>query len=373
VPRELIATAPRTPVLREYEEPGLALTQVRIRTEFASPKHGTELVGYRDEPAAKQAYEPVLGALMPIPEEQARKAFPRPLGNMAVGLVTEVGGDVRRFKPGDRVFGHFPIRETLTVDETHTDPLPEGLSPEAAVCLDPAVMALAMRDASIRLGDRVAVFGLGAIGLMAVQLARLAGAAQVIAVDPIPTRREVALSVGADVALDPMTDGGDAGLAIRRLTGDPDQQPDPSAPVRLAGGYREVPTQVGQLGVDVAIEVSGSAKALHQAIRSTRFGGTICVLSYYGRDAAGLHLGEEFHINRLQLISARAESLPSRGAPAWTLERSVNLGLDWLASGRLRADGIVTPVVPFDESAEAYREIDEHPERSIKLGIRFPG
>lgn len=373
MPRELIATAPRTPVLREYEESELALTQIRIRTEFASPKHGTELVGYRDESAAKKAYEPVLGALVPIPAERAKKGFPRPLGNMAVGVVTEVGRGVRRFKPGDRVFGHFPIRETLTADEANADLLPEGLSPEAAVCLDPAVMALAMRDASIRLGDRVAVFGLGAIGLMAVQLARLAGAAQVIAVDPIPARREVALAVGADVALDPRTDDGDVGLVIRRLTDDPDQQPEHPAPVRLVGGYQEVSTQVGQLGVDVAIEVSGSAKALHQAVRATRFGGTICVLSFYGRDAAGLHLGEEFHVNQLQLISARAESLPPRDAPAWTLERSVKLALVWLASGRLRSDGIVTPVVPFEESAEAYREIDEHPDRSIKLGIRFPG
>ena len=47
------------------------------------------------------------------------------------------------------------------------------------------------------------------------------------------------------------------------------------------------------------------------------------------------------------------------------------MALGWLESGRLRTDGIVTPVVSFDESVEAYREIDEHPERSIKLGVRF--
>jgi threonine dehydrogenase-like Zn-dependent dehydrogenase len=66
------------------------------------------------------------------------------------------------------------------------------------------------------------------------------------------------------------------------------------------------------------------------------------------------------------------ESLPLRDAPAWTLERLVEVALGWLENGRLRTDGIVTPVVPFRESVEAYREIDEHPERSIKLGIRFP-
>jgi threonine dehydrogenase-like Zn-dependent dehydrogenase len=96
------------------------------------------------------------------------------------------------------------------------------------------------------------------------------------------------------------------------------------------------------------------------------------MISFYGGDAAGLRLGDEFHVNRQQLVSARVESLPLRDAPAWTLERLVEVALGWLENGRLRTDGIVTPVVPFEECVEAYREIDEHPERSIKLGIRFP-
>jgi threonine dehydrogenase-like Zn-dependent dehydrogenase len=371
MPRELVAIAHRTPVLREYEEPPLSPRQIRIRAEFASPKHGTELVGYRNDPAANRPYDPWLGAVVPRPAEEGLRAFPRPLGNMAVGTVIEVGDEVSRFRAGDRVFGHFPVRETYTVDESEADPLPEGLSPEAAVCLDPAVMALAMRDGNIKLGDRVAIFGLGAIGLFAVQFARLAGAQQVIAVDPLLNRRALAAAFGADQVLDPGSDDGDAGMTIRRLTGTVPERQEPRPQTRIIGGYWERPTQVSQLGVDVAVETSGNIQALHHAIRATRFGGTVCVLSYYGRDAAGLHLGDEFHVNRLQLVSARSESLPLRDAPGWTLERMVRLTLDWLVSGRLRVDGIVTPVVPFEQSAEAYREIDEHPERSIKLGIRF--
>lgn len=372
MPYELIATAPRTPEIREYQEPPLGPRQIRIRTEFASPKHGTELVGYRDEPAAHRPYDPVWGAVMP--RASAAGQFPRPLGNMAVGTVEMIGPEVTRFAVGDRVFGHFPIRETQTVDEANADPMPAGLSNEAAVSLDPAVMAFAMRDGNIKLGDRVAVFGLGAIGLFAVQLARLAGAAQVIAVDLIPARRELALKLGADVAIDPRDEDGDAGLAIRQLTtpaGWTPPTPDPARGVRLVGGYRERDSQISNLGVDVAVEASGSIQALHQAVRSTRFGGTICMLSFYGGESTALRLGEEFHINRLQLISARAESLPMRDAPGWTLQRMVQTSLDWLTSGRLSAAGIITPVVPFSESAEAYRAIDEHPEQSIKLGITF--
>jgi threonine dehydrogenase-like Zn-dependent dehydrogenase len=374
MPKELVAIAPRTPVLRDCDEPPLGPSQIRIRTELASPKHGTELVGYRDDPVAGREYDPAWGIMMPRSAEAAQRAFPRPLGNMAVGTVSEVGPDVSRFGVGDRVFGHFPIRETHTVDQDRADPLPDGLSAEAALCLDPVVMALAVRDASITLGDRVAVFGLGAIGLVAVQLARLAGADAVIAVDPLTNRRELAMSFGADASIDPTSDGGDAGLAIRRLQldGNEPARIQASPPKRLAGGYAEATTQHHQLGVDVALETSGSIAALHQAIRSTRYGGTICVVSFYGRDAAGLHLGDEFHINQVRLISARSQSLPLRGAPAWTLERMVDLALRWMISGRIRTEGILTPVVPFAESADAYRMIDEHPERSIKLGIRFP-
>jgi threonine dehydrogenase-like Zn-dependent dehydrogenase len=289
---------------------------------------------------------------------------------MAVGVVTEVGQDVTRFRVGDRVFGHFPIRETHTVDESRADLLPEGLAPETALCLDPVVMALAIRDIDIRLGDEVAVFGLGAIGLVALQLAKLAGARRVIALDPLARRREVALRLGADVVLDPTANGGDAGLAIRRLTGEPGPAPGPGT--RLIGGYTERDTQTGQLGVDVALETSGSTEALHQAIRATRFGGTIGMVSFYGREATGLLLGEEFHINQLQLVSVRAESLPLRDAPAWTLDRSVRLALEWLVAGRIQTDGIIDPIVSFEDSVEAYRAIDERPAESIKLGIRFP-
>jgi threonine dehydrogenase-like Zn-dependent dehydrogenase len=371
MPRELVAVAPRTPVLRDYEDPPLGATQIRIRTELASPKHGTELVGYRNDLVASRPYDYAWGAVMPRPPEESLKNFPMRLGNMAVGVVTDVGSDVSRFSVGDKVFGHLPIRETHTVEETRADPLPQGLSPVAAVCLDPVVMALAIRDGGIKLGDRVAVFGLGAIGLIAVQLARIAGAAQVIAIDPLANRRELAKAFGADVLLDATERDGDTGLAIRDLTGPLRPEHRERMERRLVGGYVERATQTSQLGVDVAIETSGSVRALQQAIRSVHFGGTVCVVSFYGRDAAGLLLGEEFHINRVQMVSVRAESLPMRDAPAWTLDRLAQLGIEWLVSGRIRTDGIITPIVPFAESADAYRMIDEHPERSIKLGVRF--
>lgn len=373
MPRELVTVAPRTPGFREYAEPPLGDTQIRIRTEFAAPKHGTEMVSYRAGHTDRR-YDAAWGCFMPVPPSSpgGQQPFrPVPLGNMAIGVVTEVGAAVTEFSVGDRVFGHLPIRETHTVEAGRVDLLPAGLTPPAAVCLDPLVMALSLREGNVRLGDRVAVFGLGAIGQMTVQLARLAGADQVIAVDPIKARRDLALVLGADAALDPLA--GDVGQAIRELTVPASRQHEPAAPFpHVVGGYTERPTQWGQRGVDVAVEVSGNPAALHEAIRATRFGGTVCVISFYGRDASDVHLGYEFHLNQLTLVSVRAESLPARDYPAWDLHRLADLGLRWLLNGRVRTEGIVSPIVPFEESAAAYAAIDRHPEQSIKLGITFP-
>ena len=97
MPRELVATAPRTPAIREYDEQPLSPNQIRIRTEFASPKHGTELVAYRNDPVANRPYDYSVGAVLPRDPTEGLNTFPRPLGNMAVGVVSETGTAVSGF------------------------------------------------------------------------------------------------------------------------------------------------------------------------------------------------------------------------------------------------------------------------------------
>ncbi len=341
MPRELVAVAPQTPQLVSYEPPPLEAGMVRIVSEFGAPKHGTELLAYRNRAATSAArYDPEWRCFLPRTDGSSR--FPLRLGNTIVGRIEAVGEGVNRYSPGDRVYGHLPLREVHVVPAARVRPLPAELTPEAAVCIDPADAALAMRDAHVRLGDRVAVFGLGAIGLMAMQYCKLSGASLVIAIDPLAIRREAAMRLGADVTLDPTE--GDVGLEIRRLT--------------------------GKLGVDVALEVSGSSLALHQAIRATKFEGTVGVIATYASGAEYLRLGDEFHWNAIHLMSCRTVSLPLRDY-GWDRERIVDLAEELIRTGRVRTDGIVQPIVSFDESAEAYRLIDEHPEQCIKLGVRF--
>ncbi len=345
MPRELVAIAPRTPILREYEEPSLKPHQVRIKSEFSAPKHGTELGLYRGtSPFSVRRWDPQYNMFFPR-ETTEHPGFPMPLGNTTVGVVIEVGSEVTQYKVGDRVFGHFPIRETHTVDARHIEGIvPEGMSPQAIVYWDPAEFALgAIRDGQVRLGERVVVFGLGAIGLMIVQMAKLSGAVLVIAVDPIEKRRTAALRHGADVALDPLQ--GDVGLKIKELT--------------------------DKVGPDVVFEVSGSYTALHEAIRCCGMRGRIVPVAFYQGEARGLRLGEEWHMNAVTIISSRANTEPNREYPLWNNQRIRQVAFDLLKTGRLQVEDLVDPIVPFDQSAEAYRMIDEHPEKCIKLGVIY--
>ena len=92
------------------------------------------------------------------------------------------------------MFGHLPIRETHTVDEEAVDPLPDGLEAEAVVCFDPAVMSLAMRTPGPAGGSGRSLRA-RRDGLMAAQMARIAGADRVIGVDPTEARRDVAMAL----------------------------------------------------------------------------------------------------------------------------------------------------------------------------------
>lgn len=341
MPRELVAIAPRQPVLREFTEPPLGPNDVRIQSEFGAAKHGTEIPIYRgDAPTSHARYDPAWRCFMP--RDAASGVFPVPLGNMCVGTVTTVGDEVTTCSVGDRVFGHLPLRDVHVVPATRVQRMPAGLSDQAAVCLDPADAAFAMRDAHVRVGDRTAVFGLGAIGLFAVQYCRMSGADIVVAVDPVEHRRALARRFGADVVLDPTAC--DAGLEIRKLT--------------------------DRIGVDVALEVSSNAAALHHAIRGARYGGTVGVISV-AHVGPALNLGQEFHFNRINLVSARTVSQPFPEVAGWDHHRVESLALKWLANGKLLSDGIVQPIVPFDESVDVYRRIEDHPEESVKMGVRF--
>ena len=129
-----------------------------------------------------------------------------------------------------------------------------------------------------------------------------------------------------------------------------------------------VKLRTDRLGVDVSLETSGSYAALNDALRSTRYSGTVLSTAYYTGPSHGLALAGEWHRNRIHLISSRANSEP-QPEHGWDFGRIRAEALDLLAEGRLQADDLMHPVVSLTRAAEAYQDMNEHPERGIKLGI----
>lgn len=349
MPKKLRLTAPRQIDLIEYQETPLRPDQVRAQAVLSGISHGTEMNFYRGtSPFTDRHFDEDLRLFLPGAAPAENREY---LGYDWVGRVTEVGAEVTHLKVGDLVHMLLPHAETHTfVPENvpyrgRIEALPAELQPDQAIIIALAGVALqAVHDGRIKVGDRAAIFGLGAIGLLAVQLARLNGAAWIEAVDPIPMRRDLALRYGADRALDP--NAGDVAYAIK--------------------------TASKECGVDVAIELSGSYAALNEALRATRKGGVVVAGGFYQGGGTALRLGEEWHHNRLTLVSSMAVwDNPHRDYPLWDRIRVNAVVTDLLAAGRLRTDGLITHRIPFSRAAEAYRVIDEQPETALKVVLTY--
>ena len=206
--KKLVATAPRVAALVEYEDRAILANEVKIRVRFGAPKHGTEVVDFRAaSPFIDEDFNGEWQMFTPRPADAPRGIeFGKfQLGNMVVGDIIECGSDVTDYAVGDSVCGYGPLSETVIINAVNNYKLrkmPQGSSWKNAVCYDPAQFAMSgVRDANVRVGDFVVVVGLGAIGQIAIQLAKRAGASVVIGVDPIAHRCDIARRHGADFFL----------------------------------------------------------------------------------------------------------------------------------------------------------------------------
>ncbi len=224
------------------------------------------------------------------------------LGHEAVGIVEEVGDNVRRLSPGDRVLvscisgcgtcqfcreGHYgqcaecggwvlgrridgTQAEYVRVPypETSTFRIPDGVSDEEALMLAdilPTGYEVGVLAGRVRPGDVVAVVGAGPVGLSAIACARLFSPSHIIAVDLSDARLKEAREFGADVTIN---DGAeDAAAIIRNLT--------------------------GRLGADVAIEAVGSPATFELAVKLVRPGGRVANIGVHGKPAM-LHLEDQW-------------------------------------------------------------------------------
>ncbi|MBZ0301654.1 MAG: zinc-binding alcohol dehydrogenase [Anaerolineae bacterium] len=342
--KEFVVMAPRQIEFRDYVEPPLKPHDVRIRSLVSGIKHGTEMALYRGKtPFLTKRFDMDYRMFMP---EEGHSPYPMNLGSWLAGEVVEVGSEVTRFKVGDRVHGGMAHRPTNVRPEDSLYPLAEGMKPQTALFTDPAIFALgAVHDARIKVGDRVAVFGMGALGLLAVQIARLNGAETIIAVDTIDARLELAKQFGADAVLNSKTC--DPAYEIKQLT--------------------------DKKGVDVVIEISGAYPALQAAIRAVHVCGLIVGASYYSGEQP-LELGAEWHHNRPTFISSMPVwGMPHRCYPMWDLKRTEQTALRLLETGRLITDPMIGRHFRYEEAPTAYQFIDQHPEATLKTLLEYNG
>ena len=343
--RTLQITGPGKIQLIDDRLPHLTATQVLTRTLLSGISHGTEMAWFRGKAAALHKGWDSPTRL--YQDDREPRAYPVTPGYETVATVEMIGSDVEGLDPGALVYLDRPHADLHLVDgnEAVHGLIPRGVTAEQAVFYPLGRVALgAIHDAGLRLGDTVTVTGLGAVGLLAVQLARQAGAAQVIGIDRHPLRLDAARRLGAEPV-------------------------DATAIPDLAAHVREM---TGGLGADVVIEASGSYRLLHQAIRcATTAGRVVTVASYHG-DQRGLSLGEEYQRNRINLISSMTiGGVPHRGHPAWDLGRLNTAARNLVNTGALITADLITHRIRFEDADAAYDLIDTAPETTIKVVLTY--
>jgi alcohol dehydrogenase len=194
-------------------------------------------------------------------------------------------------------------------------PVPDGLTDEQ-VLMCPDIMSTGFGGAEsghIKIGDTVAIFAQGPIGLCATAGARLKGASRIIAVDTVPARLEMARRMGADIVLD-----------FKKV--------DPVAEImNLTGGQ----------GVDVAIESLGTQQTFESCLRVLKPGGTLSSLGVYSGkltlplDAFAAGLGDH------KIVTTLCQGGKER------MRRLMNI----VASGRVSLEPLVTHRFKLDQSA----------------------
>ncbi len=257
--KALIFEAPEKPVIADVDVPSIAPTEVLVRTRAVGICHSDyELLGGR--------------YIIPI-------SYPVTPGHEWAGEIVEVGRDVKGFAVGDRVVGecvvrtperlhHFGFslngadREYFNVNPEWLHKLPDAVDDKKASLIEPFTCGFyaVQRSGGTNASETVVVSGGGTIGLVSAAAA-IGMRARVIVVDPIAKRREVALRLGADAAIDP-SDGG----AVERV-------------MELTGGR----------GADLVVEASGHDASLANAFEFAREEGRVSMV--------GINIGRKVPVN----------------------------------------------------------------------------
>jgi threonine dehydrogenase-like Zn-dependent dehydrogenase len=338
-------SAPRTVALLEEPDRALKRGEVRYRTLYSGISAGTELTRYRDtNPYMHKRWDKATRVFVADPTHES-DAYPVTEGYEEIGEVVEVGPGAGRGLLGHLVYGTWGHRTIHigTAEYARAHILPPGSDPLLGVFSQIGAIALnGVLDAAIRVGETVAVFGLGVVGQLVAQLARLSGA-EVIGVDLIPLRLETARRLGIHHVLDAT-----AGSAAERIK-------------QMTGGR----------GADVCIEASGATPALNEAIRAAAYSSKVVALGFFQGNAQGLYLGEEFHHNRINIVCSQISGLAPELQHRWDRARLVQTFMGLALSGKVQVHPLITHLVPATEAAALFQLLDERPAEALQAVLDF--
>jgi len=283
-----------------------------------------------------------------------------PMGHEGVGIVHEVGPGVTRFKPGDRVVGSCmpgcgTCHECMRVDvsnctgggrvmfgcqaeyyvipwaEVNAAKVPDGVSDEHAVLVTDIMSTGfgAIERAGAGIGDSVAIFAQGPVGLCATAGARARGCGLIIAVDALPERLEMAKRFGANVTINP-------------------KEKDP---------VTEIMALTDGAGVDVAVEAVGTQATFEACTRVVRKGGTVSSVGVYGlTPALSMPTLAPSFLHR-QIVTTLCPSGHDRLEHLMNIIRYGNVDLSPLFTHRLKLEEIAKGYELFRSKSEGVLKI----------------
>jgi S-(hydroxymethyl)glutathione dehydrogenase/alcohol dehydrogenase len=348
----MTAVTARAAVLHEPGKP-MAIEQIRLR----EPGPGEVLV--------RTASVGICGTDLHFAVGRFRYPLPTVLGHEASGIVEQTGPGITSVRAGDRVLvcdqvpcgqcgnclsgrmvyctdastkqrqktrltlhgnafrqylGVSALADRMLVDAAALIPLPDEVSFTAgallACCLTTGIATI-LNTAGTRPEHTVLVIGCGGVGLGAVQAARIAGATQIIAVDPQPHRRETALRLGATDIIDPA----------------------------ITGIAEAVASVTGQRGVDVAVEAVGEPALAEAVFTSLAPGGRAVVVGMMPSDSRIALPASLLRHGRTMTGSVMGEVRTRHDIPAY---------LQMAASGRLVTDDLATAAMSLDQVNHAF-------------------
>jgi 2-desacetyl-2-hydroxyethyl bacteriochlorophyllide A dehydrogenase len=337
-------TSPGVAEVVSEDRPVLGPDEVMLETAYSGISAGTELTAYRgSNPYMSSQWDPERRLFRP---GETTLAYPLDgWGYEEVGRVDAVGSSADADLVGRLAWGAWghrshavrpsaSVRDRLLPDDS--SPLPGIFARIGAIALN------AVLDADIHVGETVAVFGGGVPGQIVAQLVRLNGA-RVIVVDRMRPRLELAARLGAAEVLEPSAV--DVSLAIRDLT-------------------------EGR-GADVVIEMSGAYQALQEAVRTAAYSSRVVVSGFFQGPGTPLRLGEEFHHNRISLVSSQISGVAPHLQHRWDELRMSTTILELERQGRLALTELVTHLVDAEEAPSAFTMLDTAPEEALQVVLDY--